>query len=228
MVNHVSSPNSYFEPTVDGGVNLLLRPDVKIEAGSEATISYGTSKSTAEMLFSYGFVDDMSTAKSLVLPLELLPNDPLEKAKLAAFSRPPHIHLSYEHDQIEWKSPFLILMCINEEDGLEFRVLQQTDGSRSPLRTFWQGQDVSDRTDEFESLIRDHPLEDIFKLRAVSLLESQVQTSLERLVGSQEEIESLADAEHISPERRDHAMALRRDETAILEGALAFIEQQVG
>jgi len=53
MANHSSVPNAYYEETSDNSVALLLRPDVKVEVGAEITISYGTSKTPAEMLFSY-------------------------------------------------------------------------------------------------------------------------------------------------------------------------------
>src|SRR6266536_4701242 len=79
MVNHSSKPNSYYELAPDSGISLLLRPGVKLDVGSEVSISYGTSKTQAEMLFSYGFIDEDSTANGLVLSLEPFPDDPLGK-----------------------------------------------------------------------------------------------------------------------------------------------------
>ena len=60
MVNHSVDPNSYYEISSAGGVNLAIRPGVKLEVKSEITISYGATKSEAEMLFSYGFIDEGS------------------------------------------------------------------------------------------------------------------------------------------------------------------------
>ena len=53
MANHSSQANTFYEPNSKNGVALVLRPGVKLEAGAEVTISYGSSKSDAEMLFSY-------------------------------------------------------------------------------------------------------------------------------------------------------------------------------
>lgn len=192
MANHSSTPNAYYEQNSNDSVALLLRPDVELSLTSEITISYGELKSEAEMLFSYGFIDESSTPKALVLPLEPFPDDPLGKAKLAAFAGKPVVRISVNQDYVEWECPFLYLMCLNEEDGLDFKVLQETDGSRSQLRVFWQESDVTDTTDTFESLIGGHSLKDIFKLRAVALLHDRIRQQLERLYGSEETLQSLA------------------------------------
>lgn len=192
MANHSSEPNAYYEQTSNDNVALLLRPGVELSVSSEITISYGDSKSEAEMLFSYGFIDEESTTKTLVLPFEPFPDDPLGKAKLAAFSGPPVVEISVDQDSIVWTCPFLYLMCLNEEDGLDFKVLQQTDGSRSHLRVFWQESDVTDVTDTFESLIDGHSLRDVFRLRAVALLHDRIRQQLELLYESEEIVHSLA------------------------------------
>jgi hypothetical protein len=193
MANHSSQPNAYYEQTSKDGVNLLLRPDVELDVSSEITISYGDTKSEAEMLFSYGFIDERSATKSLVLPLQPFPDDPLGKAKLAAFVGQPIVQISTNLDLVEWECPFVYLMCLNEEDGLEFKVLLQNDGSRSHLRVFWQGSDVTDVTDTFKSLIESHALRDVFKLRAVTLLHERIREQLEQLFESEETVRSLAE-----------------------------------
>lgn len=194
MANHFSEPNAYYEQTSKDGVSLLLRPDVELDVSSEVTISYGDSKSEAEMLFSYGFIDQKSTTKSLALPIQPFPDDPLGKAKLAAFLGQPIVRISATNeDLVEWECPFIYLMCLNEEDGLEFRVLLQNDGSRSHLRVFWQGSDVTDLTDTLESLIESHALSDVFKLRAVALLHERIREQLEKLYESEETVQSLAE-----------------------------------
>lgn len=229
MANHSSKPNSYYEPTPDSGISLLLRPGVKLDVGSEVTISYGTSKTQAEMLFSYGFIDEDSTANGLVLSLEPLLDDPLRKAKAASFIGPPVVRISAEEGNFEWESPFLYLMCLNEEDGLDFRVLQQTDGSCSQLKVFWQGSDVTDKTNTFETLIQSHTLGDVFKLRAVALLQDRIRGQLERIYESEETVESFADQALVRgfPERQRLALQLRNTEAAILNGILAALDLQV-
>ncbi|TVY82333.1 SET domain-containing protein [Lachnellula suecica] len=227
MANHSSEPNAFYEQTADKTVALLLRPDIELGVNSEVTISYGDTKSAAEMLFSYGFIDESSSAsKTLVLPIEPFPDDRLGKAKLAAFRKPPVVRISANLDTIDWKCPFLYLMCLNEEDGLEFKILQQTDGHRSPLRVFWQGSDVTDATDSFESFIDGHALQDVFKLRAVALLHDRIRQQLERLYGSEETVQLSADLSQVYPAARSSALQLRASETAILENAFASIDMQ--
>lgn len=226
MVNHSSKANSYYEPSASS-VALLLRPDVKLGIGEEITISYGTAKSKAEMLFSYGFIEEGSTAKGMTLTLEPAPEDPLGKAKAAAFAKPPIIQIVEDQGGSHWDSPFIYFMCLNEEDGLEFRVLQQTDGSRGQLKVFWQGLDVTNSTDNFESHIADHELKDVFKLRAVALLQDRIRQQLERLFESGEMVGSLAETNFVAPQRQRNALQLRQSEIVILEKLFAVLDMQV-
>jgi hypothetical protein len=192
MANHSSAADAYYEQfSSDNSVSLLLNPDVELDAGSEITISYGYAKSNAEMLFSYGFTAESDrTIQTLVLPLEAMPEDPLAKAKAMAFKGQSVIRIIAEQDRVKWESPFLFLMSVNEEDGLEFRVLQDVEGSRS-LRVFWSEKDVTDVTDTFESLIQDHELKDVFTLRVVTLLEDRITQQLGRLESSATAVQAL-------------------------------------
>lgn len=227
MANHSSTPNSYYEQTSSSNATLLLRPDVQLEADSEVTISYGASKTGAEMLFTYGFIDAESTIEGLILPINGL-DDPLGKAKLAAFGEPPILTLANDQGNCCWDCPFLHFMCLNEEDGLDFKVLQETDGSRSQLRVFWQGSDVTDSTKRFESLTEDHDLRDIFRLRVVALVEDRIRQQLERLYESDEAITSLCETSLVDSDRQQNAMRLRNGEAKLLENAFSAIEMQVG
>jgi hypothetical protein len=227
MVNHSSQPNAYYEHTSSNGVSLLMRPDKLLQVDSEITISYGITKSEAEMLFSYGFIDDQGSNKSQVLTLEPFPDDPLGKAKVAAFAGSPVLRISVDQEGIQWECPFLYFMLLNEEDGLEFRMLQQTDGSRSHLKVFWQWSDVTDKTTTFESLISDHPLSDVFKLRAVALLQDRIRQQLERLYESDDEVELVADTPLVGPDRRSNAIFLRKSERLTLEKTFAAVGTQV-
>ena len=204
-----------------------MRPDEVLEVGSEITISYGDSKSEAEMLFSYGFIDQQQTRKVLVLTIDPFPDDPFAKAKISAFAGPRVVRLSADEDTLQWESKFLYLILLNEEDGLDFRVLQQTDGSRSHLRVFWQGADVTDATATFEALVSGHPLSDVFQLRAVALLQDRIRQQLERLYESRDPVDLVADTVLVQPDRRDNATYLRKSETTTLEKAFAALEIQV-
>jgi hypothetical protein len=224
MINHSAAPLAYYEESLKDEVILLPRPGVSISKGNEITISYGDSKSAAEMLFSYGFIDPQSKADSLVLPLTPFPDDPLAKAKLVAFGQGPKIHVARDGEgAIRWGSDFAYLMCVNEEDGLEFRILQDRDGGQQ-LRVFWQEEDVTDRTSGFEELIRTHPLSAVFKLRVVTVVQETLQTQLERL-------QSTTPPDTASSLQREDcfkmALLLRHIEANILEDAIKALEEEV-
>ncbi|RDW62847.1 hypothetical protein BP5796_11149 [Coleophoma crateriformis] len=223
MANHSSASNAYWEE-VDKNVVLLLRPDLTLETGSEITISYGTEKSAAEMLFSYGFVDEATTVHSLVLPVPPFPDDPFGKAKVAAFGQTPTVSFSRTDEKVEWKSPFLYLMCLNEEDGLDFKILQETDGSRSALRTFWQEKDVTGEVDQFETHIADHPLKAVFQLRVVALLQDRIRQQLECLYNNEQAVQTVGAL--ISQSRMNSVLLLRRSEMNILEAVFEDLDNQ--
>ncbi|KAL2131912.1 hypothetical protein VTI74DRAFT_4439 [Chaetomium olivicolor] len=224
MVNHSATPSAYYEESAEDEVVLLLRPGASVSKGDEITISYGDAKSAAEMLFSYGFIDPHSTADSLVLPLTPFPDDPLAKAKLVAFGQAPKIHVALGSDgTIRWGSEFAYLMCVNEEDGLEFRILQDTDGGRQ-LRVFWRDEDVTNRTMDFATLIQTHPLSAVLRLRVVTVIQERLQTQLERMQSP------TTPSSASSPVQRrdclDAAKLLREIETNILEHAIEALEKE--
>lgn len=230
MINHSSvSPSAYYEENAQDEVVLLLRPGVSLPAGAEVTISYGDAKPAAEMLFSYGFIDPQSASERLVLPLRPFPDDPLAKAKLVAFGRAPTIHVAREligndgYSTVRWDSAFAYLMCVNEEDGLEFRILQQTDGTQN-LCVFWQGIDVTDRATDFQTLIQTHALNAVLRLRAVTVVHDRLQEQLDRM-------RSCAVPDVPLPSQRkecyEAAILLRRIEGRLLEDAIEALEEEV-
>ncbi|KAK3327526.1 hypothetical protein B0T19DRAFT_165293 [Cercophora scortea] len=227
MVNHSTSPNAFYDENGKDETVLLLRPGITMSAGDEVTISYGEAKSAAEMLFSYGFIDPDATAESLVLTLAPFPDDPLARAKLVAFGEPPKIHVARNNGSIQWESSFAYLMCVNEEDGLDFRVLQDTEGNRQ-LRVFWQDEDVTDQAADFESLIQSHELFALLRLRVVTVVQERLQDQLDRLKSSPAP-RSLP-ASDISTTRDECARAaslLRQIETSILEASTEALEKEV-
>lgn len=176
-------------------------------------------KPASEMLFSYGFIDRHSTRHSLVLPFRPFPDDPLAKAKLHVFGAPgPRLEierLNVDDDdesdddesddddgneseakrkalgRVRWTCPFVHLMCVNEEDGIDFRLRQETDGS-TQLRMFWQDEDITDRARDFETFAGRHELAPIFRLRVVTVLQEVIESQLERMqaVGAEEDDDS--------------------------------------
>lgn len=227
MANHASAANAYYEETSDGDVVLLLRDGSVVGEGDEVTISYGSEKSDAEMLFSYGFLDASSAVQSLTLPLSPLPDDPLGKAKAHIYTGAPTVQLKMVGDTVEWMSPFACLLCLNEEDGLEFKVLQSSDGERE-LRVFWQEEDVTVQVKEFETMIGDHELRDVFKLRVNMVISQRLQEQLGRL-SSPNSVETREAREAVSSSNfcATNARELKRIEGGIIEAGLAVLEEQV-
>ncbi|KAI2638873.1 SET domain-containing protein [Hypomontagnella submonticulosa] len=221
LVNHSSKATAYFDENAKGGVSLHLNGGCMVPAGSEITIDYGRDKSPAEMLFSYGFIDEDSNARRLVLPLLPLQDDPLAVAKLRVFGTQPKLEISEDEDGNPcWAAPFAYLMCLNEEDGLQFRVLQENDGSRH-LKVFWQDVDAMHMLSTIKELIRDHELYQIFELRAITVVLDIVRGQLGELTGSRGEGWGSGTAEV----RRavSHLISL---ETAILERTIQVLDDQ--
>ncbi|KAF4786032.1 putative SET domain-containing protein [Colletotrichum scovillei] len=228
LANHSSKANAYYEENDKDEVVLLLRPGCRVSSGDEMTISYGDAKSGAEMLFSYGFIDPASAADRITLPLIPMEDDPLGKAKLHVFDGAPTVEFVRTNGSLSWKSPFAYFMCLNEEDGLSFRVLQDTGGSRE-LKLFWQEEDVTATTTAFEQHIDQHPLAQIFRLRVVSVLEDLVASQLERLATgmSLEDLdESLNEGGLVCGTCIIAAATLREQETSLLEAAVKALEDQ--
>lgn len=233
MANHSSTPNAYYEEKSQGEVTLLLRPNQSVRPGDEITISYGEQKSAAEMLFSYGFIDRDSVSRSLVLPLDPFDDDPLAKAKTHLFGEKPTVRVAIVGGDLRWESPFAYLMCVNEEDGLAFRVLQDTDGNRQ-LKLFWQHEDVTNSARSFDKLTKAHRLSALFELRVVTVVEELLGSQLARLqvqgaapLSSVDPDASQGATGSIREECRRQATLLRELEAGILSRALEELEEQV-
>ncbi|KAF3058671.1 SET domain-containing protein 8 [Daldinia childiae] len=223
LVNHSSQATAYFDENSEDEVVLYLRKGGLVPAGSEITIDYGQEKSPAEMLFSYGFIDPNSAARSITLPLEPLEDDPLAIPKLHAFGTPPKLKLEEDESGVpHWTAPFVYLMCLNEEDGLRFRVLQETDGSRH-LKIFWQNIDVTDVSNTMKDLIQDHELRQIFELRAVTVIMGIIQQQLEQLISAQNG-DSVAG--RASTKVYQAISQLRSLETSILQKSIQALDEQ--
>ncbi|ETS82245.1 hypothetical protein PFICI_07247 [Pestalotiopsis fici W106-1] len=237
MVNHSADANAYFDETEDGEVRLHIRRGHSIRAslpeysltggGDEITIDYGQGKSAAEMLFSYGFIEPGTSAKSLMLQLEAMDDDPLAKAKLLLYHNhegAPRLKIEDSDDGVPtWSAPFVYLMCLNEDDGIEFRVLQTVDGDRQ-LKLFWQDEDVTAKVADFESLIQGHELEPIFRLRATMVILSLLGAQMENLTAPIDYAMEQSDPGSFSPTAS--ILQLRGAELDLLSRTLAVLEEQ--
>ncbi|CAN8105700.1 unnamed protein product [Discula destructiva] len=221
MANHSTTANAYYEETSEGEVVLLLRPESEVDKEEEITISYGSDKPAAEMLFSYGFLDPSPAARSLILPLGPMPDDPLGKAKVHIFTGPPSVQIKEVDNRVEWTSPFAYISCLNEEDGLNFKLLQDINGD-TELRMFWQDEDVTGQEDAFETLVSGHELCDVFRLRVNMLVSQRIQEQLERL----HETADTAVEQENQKSNAANAQELRRIEKDVLERTLSSLEHQ--
>lgn len=237
MVNHsATAATAYYEEDNSGDVSLRIRPGSNVAAGEELNISYG-DKSAAEMLFSYGFIDPDSKTRQLTLHLDDFPDDPLALAKKRVFGGAPVVTFRQTErsggdaggvDSKSWESSFVYLMCLNEEDGLDFRILQDDAGNRQ-LRLFWQNEDVTERAGDMKALLQDHPLKPLFQLRAVSVVLECAADQLAELdaAPNDEQLRLLIFAGVADQSDVHMIKSLREIERSVIEAAVAELEEEV-
>jgi hypothetical protein len=143
-------------------------------------LSYGDAKGACENIFSYGFLEDaMSTAKVMFLDLDIPDDDPLRPAKIYVSTAAPGFRIFEKEDTISWESDYIWLIVINEEDGLDFKVRQTTDGKRE-VQAFWKKRELD--TIKLRDYLEADPAWDVFQLRATVLLQDRVETQIETLL----------------------------------------------
>jgi hypothetical protein len=198
---------------------------------------YGDEKPASEMIFSYGFLEEERTdAKQMVLELDNPDDDPLKLAKQAFCKDPPGIRLSSaaaspEEHPTSWDSPFAWWACVNEEDGLDFNVLQLNDGTKE-LKASWKGENVED-SNHLQRILQADPLWDIFQLRVVVVVLERVEAQLavhqqmERIVSGIREDEATVHA-IFRPEVFTAISRLQELESGLLEDCTEDLMRKVG
>lgn len=236
MANHAGdgSCNAYFDRGVAGHALLRLAPCQRLKRGDEVTISYGDTKSAAEMLFSYGFVEpDTIRTGAVTLDLPVPDDDPLKQAKEAASSTVAAVRISWATDVSStlWETSSVWLICVNEEDGLRFSVVPGPD--REPvLAVAWQGHDLSHDTGDLEALLRQDDRWPLYELRAIATVLERVQAQLRRLDASAPDIvdanATIRDGEgQAASPGRAAALRLRDLERDLLEQSRRDLERQL-
>lgn len=229
LVNHSKDSTTYFrQDSGSGTVHLVWREGCSLSAGEEVTINYGKDKSAAEMLFNYGFIDPNSSVQGLVLPmdeaLEEYSNFPSLPEKLRVFNSLPKLELEIDTQGVaRWSSPFVNLMCLNKEDGLEFKVTER-NGQRF-LSMLWQGADVTSMASMVSVLTNVHPLRNVFQYRAISIVADVVEKQLKMLRKQDSNLSSQTDC--IRAHILQLAFQLRTYETNILEKSLSTLKEQM-
>lgn len=228
MANHASgdSTSALYETDSNGNAVLILREGQDLAPGDEVTITYGDDKGACEMLFSYGFIEStMRSAQELFLDLEIPDDDPLKLAKKAIARSAPGFRLFLHGDSTDWESTFVWLLCVNEEDGLEFKVLQNNYGERQ-LESCWKGAEITDLSHLVE-LLKLEPLWDVFELRAITTLQSRVEQQLLRLEDSKMTAYELSFSVGTDDDISQKAMHLRDLEEILLLHAYGDLEAKV-
>ena len=217
MANHASGRETLarYDLDADGNAILLLLEGRCCQAGEEIFITYGDEKGACEMLFSYGFIEQsMSTARELYLDLDIPSDDPLKLAKKAIATSAPGFRLFTDEKSVAWEGPFVWLICVNEEDGLEFRLLQTNDGARE-LQLLWKGAEI-DNVSRLDCFLQTEPLWEVFQLRAITVLQARVEVQLMSLHDHQ----SRSCDENITDDGIDANLGLEITRLRHLEGLL--------
>ncbi|OAX78546.1 hypothetical protein ACJ72_07145 [Emergomyces africanus] len=230
MANHSSGDQTgaSYDTDENGNAVLQLQWGKSLEVGDEITITYGDEKGAAEMIFSYGFLEsNMSNARQLYLDLDIPVDDPLRPAKKAVCADPARFCLFIPRgsDTTDWESAFVWWCCVNEEDGLEFRVLQSNQGERE-LKVSWKGANIGPSESLLDHLKKD-PKWEVFQLRAVVILQDRMESQLIQLRAKDKYVQQWLEYVDEKVVRRsvwDAALKLRELEGELLEAGLRDIE----
>lgn len=176
MANHASDnrSNARFEVDQDGNALLLVRDEKSIASGDEITIMYGVG-GACEMIFSYGFLEEgASSAREMFISLRIPEDDPLRMAKVRCAQEAPGVRVFVGDTGIpRWDSSYVWWACVNEEDGLDFRVVQTNDGQKE-LRVFWKDHEFD--PSKLKQMVLADVLRDVFVLRATVLIQQRLES----------------------------------------------------
>ena len=149
----------------------------------------------------------------------------MKLAKKAVSTSAPGFRLFLEGDSINWEGSFVWLIVVNEEDGLEFKLLQNNNGDRE-LQASWKNEVVPDMS-QLQSLAESELLWDVFNLRAITTLQDRVEKQLFRLEGSKGIVEDLLKRHSIQQTIYDRATRLRDLEETLMLHAYEDFEAKV-
>lgn len=232
LANHAphEATIAIYEKDASNNAVLVLRDGKSLKEGDEVTISYGDEKGACEMLFSYGFLDEgMETAETLFLSLALPQGDVMRAAKMQAAECAPGFKLIDAGDgEVDWKGEFVWLLCVGEEDGLHFDVARTVDGEEE-IHGFFKEHELSGGAAELYRLLGQSDMYDVYRLRAVTILQQRVFDQMQVLYASQEDMEEVphGDGTEVRQQVYDQAMKLRRLEFELMERAYEDFEKQV-
>jgi hypothetical protein len=232
LANHAphEATIAIYEKDASDNAVLVLRDGKFLKEGDEVTISYGDEKGACEMLFSYGFLDEgMETAETLFLSLVLPEGDVMRAAKMEAADCAPGFKLIDAGDgEVDWKGDFVWLLCVGEEDGLYFDIARTIDGEEE-IHGFFKEHELTGGAAELYRLLGQSDMFDVYRLRAVIILQQRVFDQMQVLYASQDDMEAVphGDDTEVRQQVYDQAMKLRRLEFELMERAYEDFEKQV-
>lgn len=229
MANHASDKryNARFEVDEDAGaVLLVVRDQASVRQGDEITIMYGCG-GACEMVFSYGFLEEHArSAREIFLDLPVPADDPLRMAKIRFAQEAPGVRIyADDADEVHWESTFVWWSCINQEDGLDFRVEQTINGD-TELKALWKDTDLT--SGALQTILLQDRLRDIFVLRAIVMIQQRVEDQGMRLAPSEDDFENTApDGKEVRLSVYETIGRLRKLELELLTRAYEALEKEV-
>ena len=152
----------------------------RVNAGEEVTITYGLHKGASEMTFSYGFIDEgIQDAYALMMGWSPPADDDLKEAKMAALNLEPGFEIYRPRRSVtfvEWASPCIWAMSVNQEDGLTIRSHQQDSGEQT-LQVWFKDKHITSK-DELRHCLQRDRMAEIFRLRAYSYVDARLKAEI--------------------------------------------------
>lgn len=232
LANHTAGERTtaMYEKDRDGNAVLLLREGKQVKEGDEVTITYGDEKGACEMLFSYGFLEqDRQSAETLFLSLAIPDEDPYKSAKLKVADCAPGFKLVDAGDgEIDWRGGFIWLLCVNAGDGLRFELARTVDGEADEMQAFFGDTELTGGAPQLYGLLGKSEIWDVYRLRAVALLQQRVFDQMQVLYASQDDVEAAEHGEgtEIRTSVFESVLRLRRLEFELMERAYEDFERQ--
>lgn len=227
MANHASDnrSNARFEVDDNGNALLVVRDDKDIAADEEITIMYGVGGAT-EMIFSYGFLEEgASSAREMFLNLNIPEDDPLRMAKIRYAEEAPGVRIFMDDtEKVRWDSGYVWWACVNQEDGLDFRVARTNDGDME-LKATWKDGEFA--ASELKDILLTDELRDIFVLRATVLIQQRLEEQGMQLAGTDEAFTRARDRSDVGTSVWKLVSRLRDLELELVTQAFEQLETEV-
>ncbi|KAI8138386.1 hypothetical protein BJV82DRAFT_631327 [Fennellomyces sp. T-0311] len=246
FANHSMDPTIRWEPTKDGGIDLVPFPDaVGSLAGNELFLSYGDDKPNQELLYLYGFtLDGNPVSSKMTAPFANFfdMQDPASQVKISWVSqlKRPVVTLSAPlkeeetgWDSTGWTRDSLAMMYIAAlEDDIMFELLpdvsnltlseksnKTSDDEDDPvmIQASLEGE-VIDTLDSLAIKVAKSEQFPLIELRVVILL-------MNLLEGHIDEISSAIPAQKVAPSMADHIERYKKEELQVIQTSYTALEK---